>query len=145
MAYRYQPYARRDTASLELWSGAKSVTHNLKTTANADRYFFTNRSLGAFDGVGGVAEIGLDPAAMAVHMCNQMQVNIAARLSKNAQKFDRDMQLTLQSSTPPGNGGWLTNLAAGSFLETEALGSTTLGVCHLTGLNAVMLRGSYVA
>ena len=116
------------------------MTHDLKTTPNADRYFFTNRSIGVLDGVSGVAGIGLDPAAMATHMCHAMQVNMETRLdNKNAQKFDRDVQLTLQSPTSPSNGGWLLNLAAQSFLDTQVLGSTTLGVCHLTGINAMML------
>jgi len=83
----------------------------------------------------GTLNIGYFPAAMAVDLNLRVADALRTRVSQNAQKYDRDIQITLTSGTPPGNGGWLRNLCANAFLKTETLGSTTLGVCHLTGLS----------
>ena len=90
--------------------------------------------MGVFDGVGGVASIGLDPAAMAHDLNMRVPTEMERRLSHNAQRYDRDAQLTLATSTAARNGGWLRNLCALSFLKTDTLGSTTSGVCHVSGL-----------
>ena len=90
--------------------------------------------MGVFDGVGGVSSIGLDPAAMAHDLNMRIPTEMELRLSHNAQRYDRDTQLSLATSAAPNNGGWLRNLCALSFLKTDTLGSTTLGVCHVSGL-----------
>ena len=128
--HRYSPYSKYEVPSqkLQIWSGGFSQKHVLKTTPNQDRYFFNDRAMGVVDGVGGVASAGLDPAAMALELNMRIPIEMDLRLSRNAQKYDRDTQLTLATSVGPQNGGWLRNLCALSFLKTENLGSTTLGV-----------------
>lgn len=130
---RYAPYVEEPACALQLWTGGFSQTHVKKPTPNTDRFFNNERGLGVFDGVGGVAELGLDPAEMADYMCTAIEAELAKRSAGNAQCYDRNKQLTLQSSILPGCCGWLRNLCATALFETSALGSTFLGVCHLTG------------
>ena len=122
--HRYSPYSKYEvsTEKLRIWSGGFSQKHSLKSSPNQDRYFFNERSMGVFDGVGGVASIGLDPAAMAHDLNMRVPTEMERRLSHNAQRYDRDAQLTLATSTAARNGGWLRNLCALSFLKTDTLG-----------------------
>ena len=132
--YRYSPYAgSAGPCALQLWSAGFSETHVSKTTPNADKFFVNGRGVGVFDGVGGVVELGLDPAEMSQYMCEGVETELGKRLQGNAQRYDRSKQLELQSSVLPGSGGWLRNLCAATFFECDSLGSTTVGVCHITG------------
>ena len=135
---RYTPYdeARTNQRSpqLSFWSGAYQSTHPSKPFQdNNDYYFSMERSLGVFDGVGGVREISLDPSAMALDLNMRVPDALQLRLQHNAQMFDRDIQAMLATTIEAKCGGWLRNLIAYVFMKTTCLGSTTLGCCQLTG------------
>jgi len=119
--HRYSPYSKNEVPSqkLQIWSGGFPQTHVLKPSPNADRHFFNDRAIGVFDGVGGMAEIGLHPAAIALELNRRLPNEMDFRLVRNAQKYDRDTQLTLATSVGPQNSGWLRNLCALSILKTE--------------------------
>ena len=131
---RFKPYPNAVPASMHVWFGSSSEVHPLKADqTNADAFFVGSRFMGVFDGVGGVANEGLQPNAMSVDLANRVSAEMEVRLGDNAQQYDRDTQFYLKSSVRPNvPGGWLRNLVARSFANTEVLGSTVLGVCHQT-------------
>ena len=97
MAYRSQPYAVRHTkqasppVKLDLWSAGASKVHPLKMDQeNADTYFITDRSLAVFDGVSGMAEISIKPAAMSSELAFRVSEALKQRLTVGAQVYDRD-------------------------------------------------------
>ena len=71
---------------------------------------------------------------MSVDLAHRMGIELARRLEVNAQRYDRDTQLYLKSSVRANQpGGWLRNIVAKCFADTDALGSVVLGVVHATG------------
>ena len=116
-----------------MWSGGYSATHPRKDSVNADRFLHTDRALGVFDGVGGVARLGFEPSAMAEVLKTAIEQNLKSRLEVNAQRYDREVQLLLKSSVLPASAGWLRNLCAAAFYHSGSCGSSCLGVCHVTG------------
>ena len=107
MLHRYSPYGMKSTRSpptrLYLWSGYDTQCHPLKQNEgnNADVVLVAERFIEVLDGVSGVAEIGLEPAAMS----NELAIKIKGELEKrfdrsrhDPQKYDRDQQRTLKSS-----------------------------------------------
>lgn len=128
MANRYSPYPLTSPSSLRLWLGAKSEVHPSKQDQeNADAFHVSPRSLAVFDGVSGVREEGLVPAAMSTEMAVSVGNELEYRLQQNAQRYDRQTQLYLKSSVSVNRqGGWLRNLVAKCFATTNAQGCRSI-------------------
>lgn len=105
MAYHYKPYNTSAAApKYELWVAAESATHPLKSGSNADAFVMGPRYMGVLDGVSGVVDLGLEPAAMADNLAIKIADTLSSRLDrqmyKYPQSFDRDIQMSLKSSVP---------------------------------------------
>ena len=118
---------------LELWVSSQQCTTDFQKEFY---YFMTPRAAGIFDGTGGKTQWGmLDVNHKPMKLSLAVQDQLLLRLEKrNAQQYDRDVQLTLATWVEPKRAGWLRNLVAKSFLQLETLGASVLGLCHLTGL-----------
>ena len=92
MASRYTPYNCNQSTSpstrLELWVGSETQCHPLKnnTGNNADVVLGMERCLGVLDGVSGVAEVGLLPAAMSTDLAVKIQQEMRQRLDRQTHK-----------------------------------------------------------
>ena len=93
---------------------------------NADAFFVSARGLGVFDGVGGVRELGLEPASMSNDLAAQTQEELQRRLVTGAQKYDIEKQHVLRSSVAHNSpGGWIRNVLAGALPREEQKLDTT--------------------
>ena len=105
-ATRSQPYPQTKPLCLNLWVATKTAVHPAKPDQeNADACMATTRYLGVFDGVGGVRQRGMIPAAMSNGLAVSVGGELERRLSVNAQRFDRDTQLFLKSSVRANTAG----------------------------------------
>jgi serine/threonine protein phosphatase PrpC len=138
---RYQPYNgkhqkknngdKKKPVALTLRSGDHSDKHPVKESENADRYFHSACAIAVCDGVGGCAEVGVPPSALAVHMAQKIEEELSKRLAVNALMYDSDKKMVISSDVHPKHGGWLRNLCVAAFYDTKVLGSTVLGVTYL--------------
>ena len=145
MLRRYSPYGTGAKTNpppaplaTYLWFGSCSKPNCVKTEQyDASIAVTTKRHLGVFDAVEAIKSEGLTPSSMPMGLGPKIMSELDRRLSINAQAYDQDTEEKLKGAAVRTNtpGGWLRNLVAQSFAETEAdsTGSTQIAVAHLTG------------